>query len=104
MSPPGINLRRFPRDDVISNSPLYILCSLVPISGSNEPVALDDGKAFGLVTALEFERLVIGGVDTNHLPRIKIGTKARRGVSVDVCRIPDHRLECALTAAWLKES
>ena len=40
----------------------------------------------------------------HHLTRIQIGAKARRGVSVDVCSIPDHGLECAVPTVCLKES
>jgi hypothetical protein len=31
---------------------------------------VDDGKALGIITALEIKRLVLGGVDMRHLPRV----------------------------------
>jgi hypothetical protein len=77
---------------------------LIPSGGGNEILTFNDGKAFGLVTALEFKRLVVGGVDNQQLPSIQIGANARCGVLIDVCRIPDHRLDRAVAISWFKES
>ena len=39
-------------------------------ASDNELGGVDDGKALGIVTALEIKRLVLGGVDMRHLPRV----------------------------------
>ena len=37
-------------------------------ASDNERGGVDNGKALGIVTALEIKRLVFGGVDMRHLP------------------------------------
>jgi hypothetical protein len=37
-------------------------------ASDNERGGVDNGKALGIVTALEIKRLVFGGVDMRHVP------------------------------------
>ena len=37
-------------------------------ASDNELGGVDDGKALGIITALEIKRLVLSGVDMRHLP------------------------------------
>ena len=43
-----------------------LICS----ASDNELGSVDDRKALGIVTALEIKRLVLGGFDMCHLPRV----------------------------------
>src|SRR5262245_8659363 len=42
-------------------------CELFRLSNSSKLLGVDDSEALGVVTALEFNRLIFGGIDTHPL-------------------------------------
>ena len=66
MSPRGAFLRGKDIVRDLSKLDSRLICS----ASDNELGGVDDGKALGIVTALEIKRLVFGGVDMRDLSRV----------------------------------
>ena len=66
MSPRGVFLRGNDIVRDLSKLDSRLICS----ASDNELGGVDDGKALGIVTALEIKRLVLGGVDMRDLSRV----------------------------------
>ena len=67
-------------------------------------IDVDDRQSCGIATALEMQRLLVGGVNVNHIAWFHINSNAFRGVAgVNSQIVPNNRVDSTATTAWLKK-
>ena len=77
---------------------------LLRSSSSDDLAGVDDLQRFGIISALEIERLVVRAVNVDHLASVQANPNASRRATALIGPVPHHDVENAIAATRLVES